>query len=160
MLNATTRQMLIEQLRTFPLLLRAEVQALDEAQMTTPYLSGEWTVAQNVHHLADSHMNSFIRMKLILTEERPTFRDYNQDAWAILPDGTGATVAITLALLTSLHQRWADLLTALPEAAWQRVGVHPVSGETTLEAMLETYVQHGNAHIEQIQRTLAAGTAA
>lgn len=157
MLDPTERQTLIRQLRKFPLLLAAEVKDLTAEQMTTPYLAGEWTVAQNVHHLADSHMHSFIRMKLILSEDRPTFRTYDQDIWATLPDGTGAEVLNTLELLTSLHRRWTDLLEALPEEAWSRVGVHPVDGDITLAGMLQNYVQHGNDHIDQIQRTLAAG---
>ncbi|NJK78934.1 MAG: DUF664 domain-containing protein [Chloroflexaceae bacterium] len=155
--SSTTCRDLIEHLRTFPQRLAALVEGLTAEQLTTHYLPHEWTVAQNIHHLIDSHMHSIVRMKLMLTEERPTFRVYDQDRWADLPDGTGAEIANSLALLAHLHQRWADLLTNLPDEAWQRVGVHPESGETTLAAMLRTYVQHGDGHIGQITRTLAAG---
>lgn len=150
----------IEQLRTFPARLRAVVTHLSDAQLTTAYIPGEWTVAQNVHHLVDSHSNSVLRMKHMLTENQPTLRVYEQDAFAVLPDGTPAAIENSLALLTHLHERWAVLLSGLTAEQWQRQGIHPESGVTTVAAMLDKYIQHGDGHIEQIQRTLAAAPAA
>ncbi len=154
--DLAARAALIDQLEQFPHQLRAVVAPLSEAQRTTPYLSGEWTVAQNVHHLVDSHANSIIRMKLILTEEHPTVRPYDQDRWALLPDSTGVDIENSLHLLAGMHHRWALLLRSLSESDWQRTGMHPDAGVISLTGMLESYVQHGLEHIAQIQRILAA----
>jgi hypothetical protein len=120
-------------------------------------MDGEWNVAQNVHHLADSHMNSFIRFKLLLTEENPTIRPYDQDRWAVTADGNNLAVQDSLMLLQGLHRRWVQLLRSLDEAQWKRTGHHPESGQITPESLLRTYAAHGEGHIDQIQRTLAAG---
>jgi hypothetical protein len=158
MLTPIQRHQYIEQLRTFPARLEATVSMLSAENLTTAYLPGEWTVAQNVHHLVDSHMNAVIRMKLTLTEERPTLRTYDQDVWAELPDSIGADLSLALHILHGLHLRWALLLDDLPEAAWQRVCLHPEQGEQTLADLLTYYAQHGDNHIDQIQRTLAAAS--
>jgi hypothetical protein len=81
LLTPNQRRELIEKIRDLPAQLKAVVDELDEERLLTLYLDGEWSVAQNVHHIADSYMNSFIRMKLILTEERPTLKPYDQDRW-------------------------------------------------------------------------------
>lgn len=157
MSTTTDRAALIEAIRRLPAQLAALVAPLSAEQLTTPYLAGEWTVAQNVHHLLDSHMNSYVRCKLILTEERPTLRPYDQDAWAALPDARGADLADSLAGLRALHARWTRFWEALPEAAWERPGHHPESGEVTLASLLASYAAHGEGHLDQIRRTLAAG---
>ena len=156
MTTDATRQALIDQIRLLPSQLAALVAPLTPAQLTTPFLAGEWTVAQNVHHVADSHMNSYVRCKLIATEERPALRAYDQDRWAELPDASEADVSASLALLASLHARWVRFWEQLPDDAWQRAGMHPENGEMTLDHILQTYADHGRAHIDQIQRTLAA----
>lgn len=153
----TDRASLIDAIRQLPARLAALVAPLSPEQLTTPYLPGEWTVAQNVHHLLDSHLNSYVRCKLIRTEDRPTLRPYDQDAWAALPDGSAADLADSLAALAGLHARWARFWEELPEAAWARPGHHPESGEVTLESLLASYAAHGEGHLDQIQRTLAAG---
>jgi hypothetical protein len=136
--------------------LEALVAPLGPEELTTPYLAGEWTVAQNVHHLVDSHATSYIRCKLILTEERPTLKPYDQDAWASLPDGRDAEVGVSLAILRGLHARWVRFWEALPESAWERSGYHPENGPMTLAHILRVYAAHGEAHLDQIRRTLAA----
>lgn len=156
MLTQAQRQELIAKIKNLPGQLTELVQNLSDEQLTTPYLAGEWTVAQNIHHVADSHINSYIRIKLILTEEHPTLRPYNQDAWANLVDADTATLETSLMILTGLHRRWISLFESLSEAEWQRTGLHPEVGEMTLDDFLQTYAAHGEAHIDQIQRTLAA----
>lgn len=156
MLTPAERQHLIEEIRKLPGQVADLIRDLTPEQLTTPFLPGEWTVAQNVHHLFDSHANSYVRCKLILTEDNPTLKPYDQDRWAALPDATSADVGISLALLANLHARWVIFWTHLPEAAWARSGLHPESGPVTLEQQLQLYADHGHAHLDQMQRTLAA----
>ena len=150
------RQARIDRIRRLPGQIETLVSTLTPKQLTTPYLSGEWTVAQNVHHLADSHMNSYIRCKLIASEDHPPLKPYDQDRWAQFPDSCDADLTASLALLRSLHQRWVLFWESLPDEAWARTGVHPESGAVSLDDQLELYADHGEAHIDQIQRTLAA----
>ncbi|MCB0083143.1 MAG: DinB family protein, partial [Caldilineaceae bacterium] len=115
-----------------------------------------WTVAQNVHHLVDSHMNSYIRCKLIATEENPTLKPYDQDQWAEFVDAQAADVSGSLVMLAQLHRRWVCFWETLPDEAWSRTGFHPENGTVTLDTQLISYAEHGEAHIDQITRTLAA----
>jgi hypothetical protein len=150
------RRALIEQIRQLPAQLGALVAPLTPAQLTTPFLAGEWTVAQNVHHLVDSHMNSYVRCKLIATEDNPPLKPYDQDRWAAFPDASAADVSASLALLAALHARWVFFWQQLPDDAWQRAGFHPDNGPMTLDDILRSYADHGRAHLDQIGRTLAA----
>jgi hypothetical protein len=150
------RREMIAKIRQFPAQLEAVVCNLSIEQLTTHYLPDEWTVAQNVHHLADSHMNSFIRLKLILTEDRPTLKPYDQDAWAVTVDSNNPAIETSLQLLKGLHARWVALFESLGEDDWMRAGLHPEIGEVTPEDLLRIYAGHGEGHIDQIQRTLAA----
>lgn len=153
------RKVLIENLRELPAQLRAAVRGLTPAQLTTHYLANEWTVAQNVHHLADSHMNAFLRWKLLLTEERPTVKPYNPDAWAALADGSQLPLEPSLNLLDGLHARMVVLLAAVQPAQWERIAVHSQYGEMSLDSSLKTYGMHGIAHLKQIAEALAAAPA-
>jgi len=155
-LTETQRREMIDQIRVLPARLRERVSGLTDAQLTTHFQAGEWTVAQNVHHLADSHMNSFIRIRLILTEDHPTLKPYDQDLWAMLADSGTTALEESLSILEGLHRRWVRLFESLDEAAWQRSGLHPESGEVTIEDMLRIYAAHGQGHIDQISRALAA----
>jgi len=156
-LTETQRREMIDQIRVLPARLRERVSGLNDAQLTTHFQAGEWTVAQNVHHLADSHMNSFIRIRLILTEDHPTLKPYDQDLWAMLADSGTTELEESLSILDGLHRRWVRLFESLDEAAWQRAGLPPESGEVTIEDMLRIYAAHGQGHIDQINRALAAG---
>jgi hypothetical protein len=147
---------LIGTIRDFPHYLEETVRHLSAEELTTPYLAGEWTVAQNVHHLADSHMNAFIRVKLTVTEEYPTVRPYHQDDWAVTPDANHAEIGVSILILTGLHQRWADLFLSLSEDQWHRKAYHPENGDMTVEDFLRTYAAHGEGHLDQIGRTLRA----
>lgn len=151
------RQALIEKIRSFPADLEALVAGLTADQLTTPALDGEWTIAQNVHHLPDSHMNSYIRCKLMATEDAPTLKPYDEKLWSQFADASGPDLTVSLALLQALHARWVIFWQTLPEEAWARPGYHPENKVTvTLADMLRDYVAHGEAHLEQIRRTLAA----
>lgn len=156
MMTPEERSQRIEIMRRFPAELRALVSSLSQSDLHTAYLSGEWTVAQNVHHVADSHMNAFIRVKLALTEDYPTIKPYNQDAWAETADVQNVAIEHSLALLNALHVRWCALWDSLSDDQWLRPVRHPESGEVTVEGFLKSYSDHGLAHIDQIQRTLAA----
>lgn len=155
-MTAQERLLLIDKIRHLPAQLEELVIGLSVPELTTHFLANEWTVAQNVHHLADSHMNSYIRCKLILTEEHPTLKPYDQDAWAALPDAQSAEISTSLTLLKQLHTRWVTFWETLPEEAWPRTGFHPENGSVTLEDQLRGYAAHGEVHIDQITRTLAA----
>ena len=95
-------------LRGFPQRLASVIANLDDACMTAHPLAGEWSIAQNVHHLADSHMNAYIRCRLIASEVNPPLKPYDQDAWAGFADSQTADVSTSLMILQGLHQRWAD----------------------------------------------------
>ncbi|HEY1012685.1 MAG TPA: DinB family protein [Herpetosiphonaceae bacterium] len=156
MLTQEQRQPLIDAIRRLPAQLEALVAPLSTEDLITPFLASEWTVAQNIHHLADSHMNSFIRLKLILSEDHPTLKPYDQDAWAAMPDSNHADIEDSLSLLRGLHRRWSALFAALDEAAWSRTGFHPENGDQSVEDLLRSYAAHGEGHVDQINRTLAA----
>jgi hypothetical protein len=146
----------IDAIRNLPDQLEALVAGLSVEELTTHYLANEWTVAQNVHHLFDSHANSYIRCKLIATEERPPLKPYDQDAWASFPDAQDSDISGSLALLRNLHARWVRFWESLPDEAWQRVGYHPENGAMSLDDIVRSYAAHGAAHLDQITRTLAA----
>jgi hypothetical protein len=151
------RQELIEKIRHFPAELEALVTGLTAEQLTAPALDGEWTIAQNIHHLPDSHMNSYIRCKMMATEARPTLKPYDEKLWAQFADANGPDLAVSLDLLKALHARWVVFWQNLPDEAWARPGYHPENDEiVTLGDMLRDYVAHGEAHLDQIRRTLAA----
>lgn len=154
-----SRAAAIAAIAALPRQLRALVGSLTRQQLTTPFLAHEWTVAQNVHHLADSHMNSYIRIKLMLAEDHPTLRPYDQDVWAMMDDATSADLSYSLGLLDGLHARWVRLFESLPEQAWARTGFHPENGTVTVEGLLHAYANHGRGHLDQISRTLAAENA-
>lgn len=148
---------LIAQLAAFPSQLEQLLDELTPAQLTALPLADEWSVAQNVHHLADAHMNGFIRTKLALTEDRPTFKPYDEALWAALADANQADFAASLAILRGIHVRWVQLLHSLDDAQWEQAGLHPTSGqEQSVTTLLESYIRHGNAHLDQMRRTLAA----
>ena len=133
-----------------PARMRAAVQGLTEPQLDTPYRDGGWTVRQVVHHVPESHMNSFIRFKLALTEDEPTIRPYMEDRWGKLPDATTAPVELSLTLLESLHKRWMLVLRAITPEQWKRTFIHPEAGTMNLEKALALYSWHGRHHVAHI----------
>jgi uncharacterized damage-inducible protein DinB len=133
-----------------PAQLRAAVAGLNDAQLDTPYRPGGWTVRQVVHHLADSHMNSYVRCRLALTEDVPTIKPYDEARWAELLDARTGPVETSLSLLEALHKRWVVLLQSLAPADLQRTFRHPERGLMTLEKNLALYAWHGRHHVAHI----------
>ncbi len=135
-----------------PVHLRSAVAGLSPAQLDTPYRDGGWTVRQVVHHLADSHMNAFIRFKLALTESTPQIKPYDEKAWATLADVQGVDTEYSLALLGGLHARWSALLSSLSPEQLDRTLLHPESGPQKLDRTLQTYAWHCRHHVAHITR--------
>ena len=144
------RLALIEQLREAPARLLAALHGLNDAQLETPYRDGGWTLRQVAHHVPDSHLNAYVRVKLALTEDRPTIKPYDEEAWARLADTPGTPLEVSLALLEALHARWAVLFASLADADWRREFLHPVNGPTSIEVALASYVWHGAHHTAQV----------
>jgi hypothetical protein len=140
----------IGEIEEAPARMRAAVAGLDEAQLATPYRPGGWTVRQVVHHVPDSHLNSYMRCRLALTEDEPTIRPYLEDRWAELPDAKGAPVEVSLFLLEALHRRWVLLLRSLTADEWKRTFRHPELGVLSLERNLALYAWHGRHHVAHV----------
>lgn len=144
------KEALLAEIAQTPAKLRTAVKGLSEAQFDTEYRPGGWTVRQIVHHLPDSHMNSYVRFKLALTEDEPTIKPYAEDRWAELADTKATPVDVSIILLDSLHDRWIRLLRSLGPEEWKRTFRHPELGPMTLEKTLALYAWHGQHHVAQI----------
>ena len=132
-----------------PTALRDAVAGLAEDQLDTLYRN--WTIRQIVHHVADSHVNSYVRFKWALTEELPTIKPYDEKRWAEMSDVQKLPINISLTLLHALHTRWYEMLRNLPDEAWQRTVVHPEHNKTiTLWYLLGMYAWHGRHHVAHI----------
>jgi uncharacterized damage-inducible protein DinB len=149
--TAGSRPEQINTLRLLPERLRAAVQGLDESQIDTPYREGGWTVRQLVHHVADSHMNSYIRVKLALTENAPTINAYDEAAWAKLPD-SGLPVEVSHGLVGAVHARLVSLFEAMSESDFEKSFTHPERGPVTLSNNLALYAWHSQHHTAHITR--------
>jgi len=150
------RQTQLEQLRSLPAKLIMLVRDLSSEAMTTPYIPGEWTVAQNVHHVADAQMNFFVRFKNIILEDQPTLMPYDQDTWAESPDAVHHDVSGALAIIVHVSHRWQRLARDLTDEQWQRTAHHPETGELVAADLFSYAVDHIQVHIDQIEQTLAA----
>lgn len=133
-----------------PARLRAAVVGLNDDQLDTPYRDGGWTVRQVIHHVADSHINSYVRFKLALTEDAPTIRSYDEARWAELPDARQLPVEVSLNLLDSMHERWASMLHSFGEEQFSRSFIHPDSGTVSLDIAIGKYSWHGKHHTAHI----------
>lgn len=140
----------IAELEAAPLRLEQTIRGLNDFQLDTPYRPGGWTAKQVVHHLADSHLNGYLRLKWTLTEDEPTIKPYDQDAWSALPDAAD-DVKMSLALLDALHARWARLLMSMTPEQFSLKLYHPESGTMTLDCLLAEYAWHGRHHIAHIR---------
>ncbi len=148
-----TREGKIAVIREYVPKLRAQIAGLTADQLTTQYNPPEWTVAQNVHHQFDSHVNSYVRFKLILTEENATIRPYDQDEFAKLADASDANIKDSLLILEGLHTRWARMLDTIRD--WSKAGFHPELNQTlSLNDLLDICIEHCHAHTQQIQEVL------
>lgn len=152
--SASERAQWIEQIAEAPAKLRALVGGLTPEQLDTPYRPGGWTVRQVVHHLADSHINSYVRFRLALTEDTPTIKPYAEARWAELVDARTAAVETSLQLLESLHARWVALLRSFGPAEFARKFEHPEDGTVSLERAVAIYAWHGRHHTAHITSLL------
>jgi uncharacterized damage-inducible protein DinB len=149
--DAAARAERIAQVAAAPAGMRRAVAGLSEAQLSTPYRSGGWTVRQVVHHVADSHMNGYGRFKLALTEDEPTIKPYLEARWAELQDTVKVPIDVSLSILDALHVRWVALLQSMSEADFSRGYVHPEMKRTvTLDEALAIYAWHGRHHAAHI----------
>ena len=130
--------------------LRDQVQDLSAAQLATPYRPGGWSVCQVVHHLADSHLNAYLRTKLALTEDTPVIKPYDEAAWAELPDARTASLESSLSLLQALHERWVAALRALDQESLLRTLHHPEDGPMTVSRVIQGYAWHSRHHLAHI----------
>ena len=145
------REQWIEEIAATPANLRAAVAGLSPQQLDTPYRDKGWTIRQVVHHLPDSHLNAYTRIKLALTEDVPVIKPYEEARWAELPDGRTAPIELSLNLLESLHHRWVMLLRQLTPADFRRRFIHPQHGRPIeLQETLALYAWHGQHHVAHI----------
>jgi hypothetical protein len=140
----------IDAIEGLPARMREAVAGLNEAQLDTPYRPEGWTVRQVVHHVADSHMNAFIRTKLTLTEDTPTIKPYDENAWAVLSD-MKLPIDVSLGLIDGIHTRWVAVIAGLSVDQFSRSFVHPELGaEMTLDHLLQLYAWHSHHHLAHI----------
>lgn len=148
--DAKIREAFIAQIEAAPANLKQAVADLTDSQLDTPYRPDGWTVRQVVHHLPDSHINAYVRFKLALTEDHPTIKTYEEKAWSEQKDAREAPIEPSLALLSSLHERWVPMLRELPETAWGRSLNNPDMGDMTVDVLLAIYSWHGQHHVAHI----------
>jgi uncharacterized damage-inducible protein DinB len=154
-LDAATREAHINELERLPEILRSLVTGLSESELDTPYRPGGWTIRQVVHHLPDSHLNMYVRMKLAMTEDAPTIKPYDEDKWSRLEDARTGPVAVSLDLLDALHRRWVLFLRSLRSEDFKRTYVHPeTKGPMTLDQGLALYAWHSKHHAAHIRNAV------
>ncbi len=149
--TAELRNQSIAEIAALPARIRTAVSGLSDEQLDTQYRPEGWTVRQVVHHVPDSHLNSFVRFKWALTEEKPVIKAYHEDLWAELGDSK-MPIENSLTLLESLHFRWTELLNSMSESDFARILVHPESGELSLSQMVALYAWHGKHHTAHITK--------
>jgi uncharacterized damage-inducible protein DinB len=150
--TSARREQLIDEIADAPRQLRRAVEGLNDEQLDTPYRPGGWTVRQVIHHLPDSHMNGFTRVKLALTEETPTIKPYDEASFAKLADARDTPSEVSLALLDALHARWVVLWRSLADADYARAFNHPETGLVPLDKQLALYAWHGRHHVAHVTR--------
>ena len=143
----------IDQIAALPSEFRTVIKGLSDQQLDTPYRDGGWTVRQVVHHVADSHINSYVRFRLALTEDEPGIKPYDEKAWAELIDSRHAEPGLSLDLLDCLHRRWTMLLRSFGPREWGRTFRHPERGTVRLDITTLLYAWHGRHHTAHV-RTL------
>jgi uncharacterized damage-inducible protein DinB len=149
-ITTAKRQQAIASIAATPKNLREAVRGLNDAQLDTPYREGGWTVKQVIHHVPDSHMNAYVRLKLALTEDKPTIKTYDESVWANLADSKSAPIEVSQKLLDSLHERWDRVWRSLKAEDFSRPLVHPDSGERNIDWLLFVYEWHGRHHAAHI----------
>jgi hypothetical protein len=158
-LDRAARAAYLETIEQLPARVRALVAGLSDDQLDTPYRPGGWTIRQIVHHLPDSHLNSYVRMKLAVTEDNPTVKTYHEDRWAELPEAKSGSIDMSLALLDALHRRWLAFLRALPERDYAKGFQHAEWGFVPIDEAIGMYAWHCRHHAAHIELALQARTA-
>jgi DinB superfamily len=153
-LDPRDRAGLIDVIEQAPPRFRSLVQGLNDAQLDTPYRPGGWTIRQVVHHVPDSHLNAYVRMKLAVTEDAPAIKTYEEARWAELPEAKSGPVEMSIALLDALHRRWVAFLRALPETDFRKTFAHPELGSVTLDESIALYAWHCRHHAAHIENAL------
>ncbi|MFZ0430642.1 MAG: putative metal-dependent hydrolase [Acidobacteriota bacterium] len=148
--TAEKRERWIRSVAGLPERLEQAVAGLSDAQLDTAYRPEGWTVRQLVHHIADSHINAYVRVRLALTEDKPTIKAYDQAAWAQLADARSAPLRPSLAIISAVHERWVLLLRSLEETDFARPFHHPEWGDIDLDTTLQMYAWHGDHHLAHI----------
>lgn len=150
-LTPQERRDCIEQIAAVPQNMRNAIRGLSAKQLDTPYREGGWTVRQVVHHVPESHMNAYIRVKLALTEEKPTIKPYDEDAWSKLADVGVTPIETSLTLLDALHTRWVNMLRTMKDDEFRRTFKHPeYPGDFSIDGLLALYAWHGRHHVAHI----------
>lgn len=149
-INKTSIENWIKEIELLPQKLSEAVKGLKKDQLQTPYRPDGWTIQQVIHHIADSHMNAYIRFKLALTENKPIVKPYDEKLWAELPDSKLVDINVSLDLIKSLHKRWTTLLRHLSEEELNKEFLHPESGMKNLKETICNYAWHGNHHLAHI----------
>lgn len=156
--NEAQRAAYIDTIRQLPQRLRTVAAGLSAQQLEQAYRPGGWTARQVIHHMADSHMNAYIRFKLILTENHPTIKPYNEKAWAELFDTQKALLEASFQILEGVHERWVSLLENITGEEWNRTGFHPEQQRamSLMEflALYEWHCRHHLAHISLVAQNL------
>jgi uncharacterized damage-inducible protein DinB len=148
--TAEDKKKYLDEIEQTPARFRSALAGLSDEQLNTPYRDGGWTLRQLAHHLPDSHMNSYVRFKLALTEDEPTIKPYMENLWAELPEAKNAPIEVSLALLDSLHRRWMLMLRQFGDAEWKRTFRHPELGAMSLEKTVALYAWHGKHHVAHV----------
>jgi uncharacterized damage-inducible protein DinB len=149
-IDAEQRERFIQEIAAAPKELRKAVEGLNESQLNTPYREGGWAVRQVVHHLPDSHINAYVRLKLALTEHEPDVKTYKEALWAELPDVKTVPIETSLVLLDAIHARWIACLRGLSLDAFEKKFRHPAMGLMSLNEQLALYAWHGKHHVAHI----------
>ncbi|CAN5897960.1 bacillithiol transferase BstA [soil metagenome] len=140
-------------IQSLPQLIEYAITNLDEAQLETPYRDGGWTIKQVVHHVADSHLNAYIRFKLGLTEDNPSIKPYDEAAWAEMDDTKEVPINISITILYAVHARWNVVLKHISREQWNRTVFHPEhKKEMTLWFLLGMYAWHSKHHVAHINK--------
>ena len=158
-IDVATREKHFVTIEQLPARFRELAGSLSESQLEVPYRPGGWTIRQVVHHVPESHMNAYVRIKLALTEDAPTIKTYEEQLWAELPDVKQCPVDVSLRLLEALHQRWVVLLRALSDSDFRKVFTHKEWGLVTVDEAVAMYAWHCRHHTAHIESALATARA-
>lgn len=149
-LEPQVRAQAIATIAALPFQLADAVRGLDQQQLDTPYRDGGWSVRQVVHHLADSHVNAYVRTKLLLTESNPTVKVWDEEKWGELADAKEAAIGGSLLLVTAVHERWVHCLRSRAAADFAKTLQHPDNGPMTLDDLVSIYEWHGRHHVAHV----------